>query len=301
MMVARKMDRLTNNRFLGEEGEDDAILNFIVERKHVIDLVSSITATARGKYKPLSRMEQQMYKMKHAGVAKPMILIEGNEDRYGRREMMEERKKAVKTFREMLREGEFFPEFTVVETPHINATVQYLIGEVRRMTAVFREELTTTSTTNTAAMTMTTAMMRGGKAVAEVGTFGNLKQRVEKTMQDQTFAYYIGLLNLKAIGEKKAMAVMERYVTVASLANVCSINNGNDDDDDDDCLKVLSALKTKAGKGGRKLGMAAAREIKNWCRMHWVQINSLRHAEHALPFGSPSIHKDRSSTIIDPL
>jgi len=298
MMVARKMDRLTNTRIVVGE---DAILNFIVERKHVIDLVSSITATPGGKCKPLSRMEQQMYKMKHAGVAKqPMILIEGNEDRYGRREMTEERKKAVKTFREMLREGEFFPEFTVVETPHINATVQWLIGELRRMTGVFREEFTTTTTTDTAAMTMTTAMMRGGKAVAEVGTFGNLKRRVEETMQDQTFAYYIGLLNLRAIGEKKAMAVMERYVTVASLANGCSINSGNDDDDDD-CLEVLSALKTKAGKGGRRLGMAAAREIKNWCRTNWVRINSLRHAEHALPFGSPSIHKDRSSTIIDPL
>ena len=263
MMVARKIDKITG-QILGY----DKILNFIVERKHVIDLVSSVTAKPKGPFKPLSRMEQQMRKLKYCGIENPIILIEGNEDHHP--SIDEKRTKLVKTFREQLREGELFPEFLLVETHHIDGTVQYLIGQIREMTKRFRESMEST--------------------VAEVATFCDLKQRAELTMKDQTFRYYLGLRNIPTVGDKKAMAVINYCTTISDLAKFCGKENS---------IILLSVLKTKLGKGGRQLGTKVASDIIEWCKNNLVQISSFHHAPYTLPFQSPSLSKNKSSTIVN--
>ena len=263
MMIARKINIIS-----GQIVGDDKILNFIVERKHVVDLVSSITASPKGTFKPLSRMEQQMRKLKYCGIQNPIILIEGNEDHHT--SINEVRKKAVKSFREHLHDDEIFPDFSCVETLHVDGTIKYLINEIREMTNRFRDSRES--------------------VFAKVATFCDLKQRVEETMKDQTFCYYLGLRSLPAIGEKKAIAVINHAVTVAALFEICNSDN---------CLETLSELKTKSGKGGRKLGMGTATDIRDWCYQNWTRINSLHHVLHALPFQSPSINKEKSSVIIN--
>lgn len=47
------------------------------------------------------------------------------------------------------------------------------------------------------------------RVVAEVRTFEGMMRRVEENMKDQTFGYYLGLVNLPGVGENRAMAVME--------------------------------------------------------------------------------------------
>ena len=97
-------------------------MNFIVERKHVIDLVGSVTAKVKGPFKPLLRMEQQMRKLKYCGIQNLIIFIEENIDHHP--SIKEKCTKLVKTIREQLREGEMFPDLLVVETHHIDSKLK---------------------------------------------------------------------------------------------------------------------------------------------------------------------------------
>lgn len=213
-----------------------------------------------------------MRRMRHCGIAdEPVILLEGDEDRYQERQgMTEPRRKAVKTFRDMLRAREYFPDFRVVETRHVSGTAKWLIGEMRRVTERFR---------------------RGGGR-SKVGTWSSLLNRVEETMRDQTFRYYLGLVNLAGVGEKRVFSVMEKCTTVEALAEVC---------EREDCVDVMTVWKTYEGKGGRKLGKTAAEAVRNWCVTNSIRIREFPNVPYALPFGSPSIAKTRSSVIIQPL
>lgn len=215
--------------WIAKKGNQEYVLDTLIERKTPTDLVRSIEHECIGKHKPLTRVKLQMKKMKSSGIANLIYLLEGrNHYTVGSPDY-----RRVNTY--MDRD---VPSYGVTprRTAGVHETIRFLIQTHHTLEASVRRNPPRASAT----------------------TFDSFKRRIDDALNDPTFLWNLELQAcIRGVGQVKADLISAAYPTKASL-QAAFRDRGR--------AEMLTILSQMRGPGGRGMGgNAATNVLQRYC------------------------------------
>ncbi|KAK7505471.1 hypothetical protein BaRGS_00003216 [Batillaria attramentaria] len=240
LWVAR--ERTQPSVFPGQQNQQESmrrelVLNYVVERKRMDDLVSSMIG---------GRMKEQKFRLKHCGLQEKIILIES----YG---SMQHFSISEDRIRQAITNTEIIDGFTVKQTRDSKETAAYLTLMTRYLQSYYQNKtLRSCSRDRLKQMGLTFQLDDTEQMLMPFDHFNQASMKSKPLTVRELFGKQ--LIQLWGMSADKAKAVVDRFPTPSSLLqaySVCSTDKERD--------SLLANVKY--GKNLRNLGIAVSRQV----------------------------------------
>eukprot|EP00977_Amphora_coffeiformis_P004803 scaffold1033_cov171-Amphora_coffeaeformis.AAC.20 len=214
-----------------KEGAEDQVLDCIIERKSLNDLVLSVTTTSNT-YAPLNRMQVQMKKLESTTLDNKIFLLEKSNT--GACAQFTKRGafcKATK-FATSVKQGDY-PGFWYKQTSCINDTLRFLVDKHELMRNKVKQAYSQALAQKEKGVSVDEQMLKRSP-FAPIGTIANINKSICKGLTDATFQYYLELRRIPNMGDPKTRVVMERFPAKHDLQECM---------DSDNAIKILASLE----------------------------------------------------------
>lgn len=220
-----------------KEGFEDRVLDCIIERKTLHDLVSSMSSKSTS-CAPLKRMHVQMKKMESTTLKTKIFLLEKSDKdaaslaRFTQRSLL---CKAMNLAADI--QNGNCPGFFYKETTCVNDTVRFLLDQHEVMRKRVQQAYTRAVANPKEGISVDEQMVQLSP-FASIGTLQKVNQSICKGLNDATFQYYLDLRRIPRLGDAKARVVMARFPNKVDLQRCM---------DSDRAIETLTGLE-KIGK-----------------------------------------------------
>eukprot|EP00041_Stephanoeca_diplocostata_P026115 m.696723 g.696723 ORF g.696723 m.696723 type:complete len:671 (-) comp22895_c0_seq7:443-2455(-) len=214
----------------------ELVLDYVIERKRMDDLASSICD---------GRFAEQKFRFKTTGVRHPIYLVED----YGR---IDNQKLPAESLRQALINTQVHDGFFIKHTADTMSTVAYLVLLHRKITSMFSGKVLIAKGIDNDVLTR-----RHGPNTHVCVAFDDFMASTMKTKVLQAREMFAKqLMQMALLTANKAAAIVDIYPTPLALMKAYDRMNSFKE-----CNELLEGVKYKAGSGERTLGPAISAKI----------------------------------------
>ena len=226
-----------------KQGWGERVLDCIIERKTLHDLVGSVTNPSRS-CAPLKRMHVQMKKLESTTLSNKIFLLENHSPGTVAKFVPQGTLASAWKFAAQVRKGEY-AGFTFKETKSVIGTARFLQDQHAILIKQVEEAHSQALASQEMGLSVDEKMMKL-PPFARIGTLQNMNDCIKRSLNDPSFLYYLELRRVPNLGETKTQSILARFPTKEELQQ---------------CANSRTCLKTLAGL--HKLGLTMAKHIRD--------------------------------------